>query len=113
MNTQLCFSFSSSASDDVQVLEYRLASIMDWTRAKKLKQNPDKMEILLLERYLSGFDGVTLALEDQVDNVRVLLGPTLSIEVQISVVARSAFYLLQFITRLKNKCVDNFQNRLL
>ena len=64
-------SFSSSASDAVQVLECYLASIMGRIRANTLKLNPDKMKILLLgglsdwlEGYLSGLYEVTIPLKD-------------------------------------------------
>lgn len=63
---QLHLSFTSSAEDVVRVLEHCLTSIIDWTRANKLKLNPDKTEMLLekssdrLRENLPGIDGVTI-----------------------------------------------------
>lgn len=64
-------------------------------RVKGLKLSPDKMEIFLLggdPDWLPGLNGVTLSLKDQVRNLDVLLGLTLSIEKQISAVVSSALF---------------------
>ena len=41
----------------MQVFECCLALIRDWTRVNKSKQNPDKMEILLLGRSSDQLEG--------------------------------------------------------
>ena len=52
--------FSSSVMEAVQTLEHCLAATMDWMRAKRLKLNPDKTEVILLAGnpdQLDGLDG--------------------------------------------------------
>ncbi|KAF7238001.1 RNA-directed DNA polymerase from mobile element jockey, partial [Varanus komodoensis] len=101
----------------VAVLNRCLAEVMGWMRANKLKLNPDKMEVLLVGG--SGFgvgdfdlvlNGVALPLKDRVHSLGVLLDPELSLEVQVTVVARSAFLQLQLIHQLRpyleNDCLE-------
>ena len=80
---------------------------MDWRRAKKLKPNPDKMEMLLLggssdllEENLPVLDEVTLSLKDQVCNLVAFLDPALSMVAQISAVMKNAFYKFWLIVQL-------------
>ncbi|KAF7238810.1 hypothetical protein EYD10_14545 [Varanus komodoensis] len=81
---------------------------MGWMRANKLKLNPDKTEVLLVGG--SGFgegelnlvlNGVALLLRDKVRSLGVLLNPELSLEAQVTAVARSAFLQLQLIRQLR------------
>ncbi|KAF7240380.1 Keratin, type II cytoskeletal 79 [Varanus komodoensis] len=92
----------------VAVLNRCLAEVMGWMRANKLKLNPDKMEVLLVGGSgfgEGGFDlvlnGVALPLRDKVRSLGVLLDPELSLEAQVTVVARSAFLQLQLINQLR------------
>ena len=78
---QPTLSFSSSAAEAVKTLEHYLDTVMDWTRATRLKLNPDKMEVLLLGGTLDllggclpGLDRVTIPLKDQVRNLGVPVG---------------------------------------
>ncbi|KAF7236187.1 putative RNA-directed DNA polymerase from transposon BS [Varanus komodoensis] len=80
---------------------------MGWMRANKLKLNPDKTEVLLVGGSgfgEGGFDlalnGVALPLRDKVCSLGVLLDPELSLEAQVTAVARSAFLQLQLINQL-------------
>ncbi|KAF7243149.1 Neuronal tyrosine-phosphorylated phosphoinositide-3-kinase adapter 2 [Varanus komodoensis] len=81
---------------------------MGGMRANKLKLNPDKMEVLLVGG--SGFgegelnlvlNGVALPLRDKVRSLGVLLYPELSLEAQVTAVARSAFLQLRLIQQLR------------
>ncbi|KAF7243157.1 Ephrin type-A receptor 4 [Varanus komodoensis] len=92
----------------VAVLNRCLAEVMGWMRANKLKLNPDKMEVLLVGE--SGFgegelnlvlNGVALPLRDKVRSLGVLLDPELSLEAQVTAVARSAFFQLRLIHQLR------------
>ncbi|KAF7241018.1 RNA-directed DNA polymerase from mobile element jockey [Varanus komodoensis] len=74
----------------------------------KLKLNPDKTEVLLVGG--SGFgegelnlvlNGVALPLRDKVRSLGVLLDPELSLEAQVTAVARSAFLQLWLIHQLR------------
>ncbi|KAF7251619.1 HHIP-like protein 1 [Varanus komodoensis] len=76
--------------------------------ANKLKLNPDKTEVLLVGG--SGFgegelnlvlNGVALPLRDKVHSLGVLLDPELSLEAQVTAVARSAFLQLRLIHQLR------------
>ncbi|KAF7246701.1 hypothetical protein EYD10_07390 [Varanus komodoensis] len=82
--------------------------VMGWMRANKLKLNPDKTEVLLVGG--SGFgegelnlvlNGVALPLRDKVRSLGVLLDPELSLEAQVTAVARSAFLQLRLIHQLR------------
>uniref|UniRef100_A0A803TMK0 Reverse transcriptase domain-containing protein n=1 Tax=Anolis carolinensis TaxID=28377 RepID=A0A803TMK0_ANOCA len=97
-DVQLCNSFPSVTKEAVQVLNRCLATVSDWMRANKLKLNPDKMEVLLISRRAEQgiglqpvLDGVALPLKTQVHNLGVLLDSLLSLEPQVSAVARGAF----------------------
>ncbi|KAF7249279.1 Peroxisome proliferator-activated receptor gamma coactivator 1-beta [Varanus komodoensis] len=107
-DTQLYLSFSTNPDEAVAVLNWCLAEAMGWMRANKLKLNPDKTEVLLVGG--SGFregelnlvlNGVALPLRDKVCSLGVLLDPELSLEAQVTAVARSAFLQLQLIHQLR------------
>ncbi|KAF7243832.1 Dymeclin [Varanus komodoensis] len=83
-DTQLYLLFSSKPGEAVAVLNRCLAEVMGWMRANKLKLNPDKTKVL-----------------DRVRSLGVLLDPELSLEAQVTVVARSAFLHLQLIHQLR------------
>ncbi|XP_061460454.1 uncharacterized protein LOC133373973 [Rhineura floridana] len=106
-DTQLYFSFSSSSGEAVKVLNRCLAAIMDWMRANKLKLNPDKTEMLLVNGSPDQLDvrpvldEVTLPLKEQVRSLGVLLDPSLSLEAQVASVARSAFYQFRLVAQLR------------
>ncbi|KAF7246971.1 hypothetical protein EYD10_06929, partial [Varanus komodoensis] len=81
---------------------------MEWMRANKLKLNPDKTEVLLVGGSgfgEGGFDlvlnGATLPLRDKVRSLGVLLDPELSLEAQVTAVARNAFLQLRLINQLR------------
>ncbi|KAF7236082.1 hypothetical protein EYD10_17124 [Varanus komodoensis] len=80
---------------------------MGWMRANKLKPNPDKTEVLLVGGSGVGeggfdlvFNGVALPLRDMVCSLGVLLDPELSLEAQVTAVAKSAFLQLRLIHQL-------------
>ncbi|KAF7246976.1 CMP-sialic acid transporter [Varanus komodoensis] len=107
-DTQLYLSFSTNPGEAVAVLNRCLAEVMGWMRANKLKLNPDKTEVLLVGG--SGFgegelnldhNGVALPLRDKVHSLGVLLDPELSLEAQVTAVARSAFLQLRLIHQLR------------
>ncbi|KAF7236044.1 putative RNA-directed DNA polymerase from transposon BS [Varanus komodoensis] len=107
-DTQLYLLFSTNPGEAVAVLNRCLAEVMGWMRANKLKLNPDKTEVLLVGG--SGFgegelnlvlNGVALPLRDKVHSLGVLLDPELSLEAQVTAVARSAFFQLQLIHQLR------------
>ncbi|KAF7251907.1 Polypeptide N-acetylgalactosaminyltransferase 16 [Varanus komodoensis] len=107
-DTQLYLSFSTNPGEAVAVLNRCLAEVMEWMRANKLKLNPDKMEVLLVGGSgfgEGGFDlvlnGATLPLRDKVRSLGVLLDPELSLEAQVTAVARSAFLQLRLINQLR------------
>ncbi|KAF7248216.1 Polypeptide N-acetylgalactosaminyltransferase 13 [Varanus komodoensis] len=102
------FFYIISPGEAVAVLNRCLAEVMGWMRANKLKLSPDKMEVLLVGG--SGFrmgdlglvlNGVALPLRDRVHSLGVLLNPELSLEAQVTAVARSAFLHLQLIHQLR------------
>ncbi|KAF7248769.1 Transcription elongation factor A protein 2 [Varanus komodoensis] len=107
-DTQLYLSFSTNPGEAVAVLNWCLAEVMGWMRANKLKLNPDKTEVPLVGG--SGFgegelnlvlNGVALPLRDKVRSLGVLLDPELSLEAQVTAVARSAFLQLRLIHQLR------------
>ncbi|KAF7236475.1 putative RNA-directed DNA polymerase from transposon BS [Varanus komodoensis] len=107
-DTQLYLSFSTNPGEAVAVLNRCLAKVMGWMRANKLRLNPDKTEVLLVSG--SGFgmgdldlvlNGVALPLKDRVRSLGVLLDPKLSLEAQVTAVARSAFLQLRLIHQLR------------
>ncbi|KAF7250783.1 Cullin-5 [Varanus komodoensis] len=107
-DTQLYLSFSTNPGEAVAVLNRCLAEVMRWMSASKLKLNPDKTEVLLVGG--SGFgegelnlvmNGVALPLRDKVRSLGVLLDPELSLETQVTAVARSAFLQLRLIHQLR------------
>ncbi|KAF7251817.1 putative RNA-directed DNA polymerase from transposon BS [Varanus komodoensis] len=106
-DTQLYLSFSTNPGEAVAVLNRCLAEVMEWMRANKLKLNPDKTEVLVGASGFGegGFDlvlnGATLPLRDKVRSLGVLLDPELSLEAQVTVVARSAFLQLWLINQLR------------
>ncbi|KAF7242518.1 LINE-1 retrotransposable element ORF2 protein [Varanus komodoensis] len=99
-DTQLYLSFSTNPGEAVAVLNWCLAEVMGWMRANKLKLSPDKTEVLLVGG--SGFG-------DKVRSLGVLLDPELSLEAQVTAVARSAFFQLRLIHQLhpylENDCL--------
>ncbi|KAF7250183.1 putative RNA-directed DNA polymerase from transposon BS [Varanus komodoensis] len=107
-DNQLYLSFSTNPGEAVAVLNRCLAEVMGWMRANKLKLKPDKTEVLLVGG--SGFgeggsdlvlNGVSLPLRDKVSSLGVLLDPELSLEAQVTAVARSAFLQLRLIHQLR------------
>ncbi|KAF7237674.1 Structural maintenance of chromosomes protein 1B [Varanus komodoensis] len=107
-DTQLYLSFSTNPGEAVAVLNRCLAEVMEWMRANKLKLNPDKTEVLLVGGSgfgEGGFDlvlnGATLPLRDKVCSLGVLLDLELSLEAQVTAVARSAFLQLRLINQLR------------
>uniref|UniRef100_A0A8D2J9T3 Reverse transcriptase domain-containing protein n=1 Tax=Varanus komodoensis TaxID=61221 RepID=A0A8D2J9T3_VARKO len=103
-DTQLHLSFSTNPGEAVTVLNQCLAEVIGWMRANKLKLNPAKAEVLLVGRsssWIGGLDGVALPLKDRVRSLGVLLDPELSLEAQVTAVARSAFLQLQLIYQLR------------
>uniref|UniRef100_A0A803TL80 Reverse transcriptase domain-containing protein n=1 Tax=Anolis carolinensis TaxID=28377 RepID=A0A803TL80_ANOCA len=107
-DVQLCHSFPSVTKEAVQVLNRCLATVSDWMRANKLKLNPDKTEVLLVSRKAEQgiglqpvLDGVALPLKTQVRSLGVLLDSSLSLEPQVSAVARGAFAQLRLVRQLR------------
>ncbi|KAF7249282.1 Peroxisome proliferator-activated receptor gamma coactivator 1-beta [Varanus komodoensis] len=107
-DTQLYLSFSTNPGEAVAVLNRCLAEVREWMRANKLKLNPDKTEVLLVGRSgfgEGGFDlvlnGATLPLRDKVRSLGVLLDPELSLEAQVTAVARNAFLQLRLSNPLR------------
>ncbi|KAF7238942.1 Fer-1-like protein 4, partial [Varanus komodoensis] len=106
-DTQLYLSFSTNPGEAVAVLNQCLAEVREWMRANKLKLNPDKTEVLLVGGSgfgEGGFDlvlnGATLPLRDKVRSLGVLLDSELSLEAQVTAVARNAFLQLRLINQL-------------
>uniref|UniRef100_A0A803TAT9 Reverse transcriptase domain-containing protein n=1 Tax=Anolis carolinensis TaxID=28377 RepID=A0A803TAT9_ANOCA len=106
-DVQLCHSFPPVTKESVQVLNQCLAAVLDWMRANKFKLNPDKTEVLLVSRKAEQgiglqpvLDGVTLPLKAQVRSLGVILDSLLSLELQVSVVARGAFAQLKLVCQL-------------
>uniref|UniRef100_A0A803T782 Reverse transcriptase domain-containing protein n=1 Tax=Anolis carolinensis TaxID=28377 RepID=A0A803T782_ANOCA len=106
-DVQLCHSFPPVTKEAVQVLNRCLAAVSDWMRANKLKLNPDKTEVLLVSRKAKQgiglqpvLDGVTLPLKAQVRSLGVILDSLLSLELQVSAVARGAFTQLKLVRQL-------------
>ncbi|KAF7253150.1 hypothetical protein EYD10_01179 [Varanus komodoensis] len=115
-DTQLYLSFSTNPGEAVAVLNRCLAEVMGWMRANKLKLNPDMMEVLLVGGLGFGvgdldlvLNGVALPLRNKVCGLGVLLDPELSLEAQVTAVARSAFLQLRLIHQLhpylENDCL--------
>ncbi|KAF7239025.1 Heparan-alpha-glucosaminide N-acetyltransferase [Varanus komodoensis] len=107
-DTQLYLSFSTNPGEAVAVLNRCLVEVMGWMRANKLKLNPDKTEVLLFGGLGFGegelnlvLNGVALPLRDKVRSLGVLLNPELSLEAQVTAVARSAFFQLRLIHQLR------------
>ncbi|KAF7246057.1 ATPase WRNIP1 [Varanus komodoensis] len=113
-DTQLYLSFSTDPGEAVPVLNWCLAEVMGYMRANKLKLNPDKMEVLLVGGSSSWvgdlglvLNGVALPLKDRVRSLGVLLDPELSLEAQMTVVARNAFLQLRLIHQLRPYLEDD------
>ncbi|KAF7251997.1 hypothetical protein EYD10_02590 [Varanus komodoensis] len=115
-DTQLYLLFSTNPGEAVAVLNWCLAEVMGWLRANKLRLNPDKMEVLLVGGMGFGMgdldlvlNGVALPLRDRVCSLGVLFDPELSLEAQVTAVARSAFLQLWLIHQLcpylENDCL--------
>ncbi|KAF7240887.1 putative RNA-directed DNA polymerase from transposon BS [Varanus komodoensis] len=107
-DTQLYLSFSTNPGEAVAVLNQCLAEVMGWMRANKLKLNPDKKEALLVGGLGFGvgdldlvLNEVALPLRDKVRSLGVLLDPELSLEAQVTAVARSTFLQLRLIHQLR------------
>ncbi|XP_053111605.1 uncharacterized protein LOC128327198 [Hemicordylus capensis] len=84
-----------------------LQAVMGWTRDNKLKLNPSKTEVLIVEAQnqrgeldLPVLDGVTFPQKEQVCSLGVLLDPGLTLVSQVEAMARSAFYQLRLIRQL-------------
>ena len=78
--TQFYLSFAITVENAVQTLEHCLVSILERTRANRLKLNPGKTEDMFLggstERLgivVPRLDGTALLLRDQVQNLGMLL----------------------------------------
>uniref|UniRef100_R4GD80 Reverse transcriptase domain-containing protein n=1 Tax=Anolis carolinensis TaxID=28377 RepID=R4GD80_ANOCA len=106
-DVQLCHSFPPATKEAVQVLNWCLATVSDWMRENRLKLNPEKTEVLLISRRAEQgmglqpvLDGVALPLKTQVPSLGVLLDSSLSLEPQVSVVARGAFVQLRRMCQL-------------
>ncbi|KAF7239825.1 Ran-binding protein 17 [Varanus komodoensis] len=100
---------ASNPGEAVAILNWCLAEVMGWMRANKLKLNPDKTEVLLVGDSSSwvgdlglALDGVALPLKDRVHSLGLLLDPELSLEAQVTAVARSAFLQLRLIHQLRH-----------
>nr|XP_016848482.1 PREDICTED: maestro heat-like repeat-containing protein family member 7 [Anolis carolinensis] len=85
-----------------RVLDQCLATVMDWTRANRLKLNPDKTEVLLVSRLTDWdigwqlvLDRVTLSLKAQVHSLGVFLDSALP-----PAVAGRAFAQLRLVRQL-------------
>ena len=85
---QLYLTITTSALDAIQTLEHCLLAVLAWTRANRLRLNPDKTEILLLggtsNKYGGGMvpklDDTPLQIRDQMHNLGAFLYPALSCE---------------------------------
>ncbi|KAF7250196.1 Cytoplasmic polyadenylation element-binding protein 1 [Varanus komodoensis] len=106
-DTRLYLSFSTNPGEAVAVLNWCLVEVMGWMRANKLKHNPDKTEILLVGGSDLGMGDLGLVLKGvafpprgRVHSLGVPLDPELSLEAQVTVVARSAFLQLRLIHQL-------------
>ena len=80
---------------------------MDWMRANKLKLNPDKTDVFLVSRKADQgigiqpvLNGVAHPLKTQMCSLGVLLDSSLSLDVQVLVVAWSAFAQLKLVCQL-------------
>ncbi|KAF7250955.1 Very large A-kinase anchor protein [Varanus komodoensis] len=113
-DTQLYLSFSTNPGEAVAVLNRCLAKVMGWMKANKLRLNPDKIEVLLVGG--SGFgmgdldlvlNGIALPHRDRVRSLGVLLYPELSLEAQVTEVARNTFLQLQLIHQLRPYLENN------
>ena len=107
-DTQLYYSFPPNSKEAVSVLNQCPSAGMDWMRANKLKLNPDKTEVLLVSQKADQgigiqlvLDGVTLPLKTQVCSLGVLLDSALSLDAQVSGVARSPFAELKLVRQLR------------
>uniref|UniRef100_A0A803SX51 ribonuclease H n=1 Tax=Anolis carolinensis TaxID=28377 RepID=A0A803SX51_ANOCA len=103
-DVQLCHSFPPVTKEAIQVLNWCLATVLDCMRANKLKLNPDKTEVLLVSRRAEQgiglqpvLDRAALPLKTQVYSLWVLLDSSLSLELQVSAVARGAFAQLRLV----------------
>uniref|UniRef100_A0A803TAK2 Reverse transcriptase domain-containing protein n=1 Tax=Anolis carolinensis TaxID=28377 RepID=A0A803TAK2_ANOCA len=97
-DVQLCHSFPPVTKEAVQVLNHCLAAVSDWMRANKLniesRQDrglPGQSQGRTGYRLQPVLDGVALPLKTQVHSLGVLLDSSLSLEPQVSAVARGAF----------------------
>ncbi|XP_053150941.1 nuclear receptor subfamily 2 group F member 6 isoform X4 [Hemicordylus capensis] len=95
---------SADTREAVDALNWGLEAVLDWMGTNKLKLTPDKTEVLWVRRTDHPskevnlvLEGVTLSLKDKVRS----LDPTLSLEAQVAVVCRSAFYQLQLVRQLR------------
>ncbi|XP_061438561.1 protein arginine N-methyltransferase 8 isoform X6 [Rhineura floridana] len=92
----------------VDVLNRCLAATMDWMTTSKLRLNPDKTEMLLVDGFSDQMvdiypvlDGVTLPLKEQVCSLGIILDSSLSLEAHVASVARNAFYQLRLVAQLR------------
>lgn len=78
-DTQLYLSMPSRSDEAVEVLVHCLDAIRDWMNANKLKRNPEKTEVLLINKpsisisiHFPTLNGVPLTLKEQICSLRVL-----------------------------------------
>ena len=97
-DTQKWLSWPSKSEEPISSLDLCLVSRMEWMRVNKLKFNPDKTEVLLVSQKANQgigmqpvLDEVALLLKTQVYSFGVLLDLPLSLDAQVSAVARSTF----------------------
>ncbi|XP_061477478.1 uncharacterized protein LOC133381914 [Rhineura floridana] len=102
------YEIGASFSEAVNVLNRCLAATMDWMRTNKLRLNPDKTEMLLVDGFSDRMvdiypvlDGVTLPLKEQVRSLGVILDSCLTLEAHVASVARNAFYQLRLVAQLR------------
>uniref|UniRef100_A0A803TII9 Reverse transcriptase domain-containing protein n=1 Tax=Anolis carolinensis TaxID=28377 RepID=A0A803TII9_ANOCA len=107
-DAQLYYSFPPNYKEASWVLDECLAAVSIWMRRNKLKINPDKTEVLLVDRkpergigWQPVLDGVTLPLKPQVRSLGVLLDSSLTLEAQTSAVSGRAFAQLRLVRQLR------------
>uniref|UniRef100_A0A803U146 Reverse transcriptase domain-containing protein n=1 Tax=Anolis carolinensis TaxID=28377 RepID=A0A803U146_ANOCA len=106
-DAQLYYSFPPNSKEASRVLDECLAAVSIWMRRNKLKINPDKTEVLLVDRkpdrgigWQPVLDGVTLPLKPQFRSLGVLLDSSLTLEAQASAVSGRAFTQLRLVRQL-------------
>nr|GFC52549.1 hypothetical protein [Tanacetum cinerariifolium] len=107
-DTQLFLSFPPDSKGAVDVLNRCLEAVGSWMGANKLKLNPDKTEVLLVQKsttqvldHRPALNGVVLPLKEQVRSLGVLLDAQLLLDSQVAAVARGAFAQLRLVRQLR------------